>query len=94
MTLLVSSRSAVGVNVAVQVRPPSLLLTGLSVPLCTVMSPLAKPVTASLKVKVTKLVSPMRKAVSAMVMATVGATVSMVKLALLPPDPVLPATSE
>ena len=66
----------VGEKVAVHVRPPSLLLTAVRVPFSTVMSPLAKPVTASLKVKVTRLVSPMRNAVSAMVMATVGATVS------------------
>ena len=42
------------------------------------MSALAKPVTASLKVNVTKLVSPARNAVSARVMVTVGARVSTV----------------
>jgi hypothetical protein len=44
---------AVGVKVAVQVMPPSLLLTALSVPLAMVRSALVKPVTASLKVMVT-----------------------------------------
>ena len=53
MTLLVDVRLAVGVKVAVQVMPPSLLLTALSVPLATVRSALVKPVTASLKVMVT-----------------------------------------
>ena len=78
MTLVLSSILLVGVKVAVQVMPPSLLLTALRVPFSTVMSALAKPVTASLKVKVTRLVSPTRKAVSAMAMLTVGATVSIV----------------
>ena len=78
MALLASCTLVVGVKVPVQVRPPSLLLTVLKVPLSTVMSALAKPVTASLKVKVTKLVSPARNAVSAMVIATVGARVSTV----------------
>ena len=81
MTLVVSVMLLVGVKVAVQVTPPSLLLTGLRVPFSTVRSPLAKPVTASLKVTVTRLVSPMRKAVSARVMdVSVGPWVSSVKL--------------
>ena len=78
MTLVLSVMALVGVNVPRQVTPPSLLLTGLKVPFCTVMSPLAKPVTASLKVKVTRAVSPMRKALSSRLMVTVGATVSTV----------------
>ena len=44
---------AVGVKVAVQVMPPSLLLTAVNVPLAIVRSALVKPVTASLKVMVT-----------------------------------------
>jgi hypothetical protein len=51
--LVVSVMLAVGVNVAVQVMPPSLLLTALRVPLAMVRSALVKPVTASLKVMVT-----------------------------------------
>ena len=45
-------------RVAVQVMPPSLLLTAVNVPLGTVRSALVKPVTASVKVKVTSEVSP------------------------------------
>ena len=48
----------VGVNVAVQVTPPSLLLTAVNVPLAIVRSALVKPVTASQKVMVTSEVSP------------------------------------
>jgi hypothetical protein len=50
--LVVSVMLAVGVKVAVQVMPPSLLLTA-QVPLAMVRSALVKPVTASLKVMVT-----------------------------------------
>ena len=77
MTLLVDVRLAVGVKVAVQVVPPSLLLTALNVPLATVRSALVKPVTASLKVMVTWLVSPTLSAVSATTMLAVGRSVSM-----------------
>ncbi|MWV13176.1 hypothetical protein F3I62_13800, partial [Pseudomonas sp. R-28-1W-6] len=51
--LLLSLTSALGVRVAVQVMPPSLLLTALRLPLVTVRSALLKPLTASLKVMVT-----------------------------------------
>ena len=78
MALVASSTLVVGVKVPVQVTPPSAELTVLRVPFSTVMSALAKPVTASLKVNVTKLVSPARNAVSARVMVTVGARVSTV----------------
>ncbi|MCY1463381.1 hypothetical protein D9M71_812680 [compost metagenome] len=44
--LVVSLTLAVGVKVAVQVMPPSLLLTAVSVPLAMVRSALVKPVTA------------------------------------------------
>ena len=68
---------AVGVNVAVQVIPPSLLLTALKVPPLTLRSALVKSFTASLKVMVTVLVSPTARAVSATVMVAVGRRVSM-----------------
>ena len=77
MTLVVSVMLAVGVSVAVQVTPPSPLLTEVSVPFAMLRSALVKPVTASLKVMVTKEVSPMRRAVSATTMPTVGRAVSM-----------------
>ena len=58
MALVVDSRSVVGVKVPVQVTPPSAEATVSSVPPATVRSALAKAVTASLKVIVTRLVSP------------------------------------
>ena len=75
--MVVSLMLAVGVKVAVQVMPPSLLLTAVNVPLAMVRSALVKPLTASLKVNVTSEVSPMLSAVSATTMVTVGRTVSM-----------------
>ena len=78
MTLVASSRSAVGVKVAVQVLPSSVLLTALSSPPSTVRSSLVNPVTGSLKVMVTSEVSPFLRALSASTMlVTVGAWVSM-----------------
>ena len=74
--MVVDSRSAVGVKVPVQVLPLSLEATVLSAPLATVRSALAKPVTASLKVIVTRLVSPALSALSASTMVAVGALVS------------------
>ena len=68
---------AVGVSVAVQVTPESAVLTAVSVPFAMLRSALVKPVTASLKVRVTKEVSPMRRAVSTTTIPTVGLTVSM-----------------
>ena len=70
---------ALGVSVAVQVIPPSLLLRLDSVPLGAFRSAVVKPVTASVKVNVTVAVSPMRRAVSLIVMAEakVGRTVSI-----------------
>ncbi|MNW14090.1 hypothetical protein D3C71_2122170 [compost metagenome] len=68
---------AEGVKVAVQVTPPSLLLTAVSVPLAMVRSALVKPLTASLKVIVTSEVSPILSAVSDTTMVAVGRTVSM-----------------
>ena len=78
MALLVSSKLAVGVKVAVQVTPPSELATVLSVPLGAVRSSLLKPITARLKVMVTNEVSPTLSALSASAMVAVGALVSMV----------------
>ncbi|MNC13796.1 hypothetical protein D3C75_615520 [compost metagenome] len=63
---------------AVQVMPPSLLLTALKVPLSMVRSALVKPVTASEKVMVTSEVSPTLNAPSATTIVAVGSTVSMV----------------
>ena len=75
--LVVSLTLAEGVKVAVQVMPPSLLLTALSVPLAMVRSALVKPLTASLNVMVTSEVSPAVSAVSATTIVAVGRTVSM-----------------
>ena len=66
----------VGVKVAVQVTPPSLDDTLLSVPLAMVRSALVKPLTASLKVMVTPEVSPALRALSATTMVAVGTWVS------------------
>ena len=77
-TLEVSSMLSVGVNVAVQVMPPSVLATLESLPLAMLRSSLSKPVTASLKVMVTREVSPALRAVSAKTMEAVGALVSTV----------------
>ena len=76
--LLASVVFTPGVKVAVQVMPPSALLTSVRVPLAIVRSSLARPVTASLKVMVTRLVSPARRAVSATTMVAVGRSVSSV----------------
>ncbi|MNC04048.1 hypothetical protein D3C75_514770 [compost metagenome] len=75
--MVVSLTLAVGVKVAVQVMPPSLLLTAVSVPLAIVRSALVNPLTASLKVMVTSEVSPMLRLVSVTTMVAVGRTVSM-----------------
>ncbi|MNM42278.1 hypothetical protein D3C76_534760 [compost metagenome] len=75
--LEVSVTAAVGVKVAVQVRPPSLLLNPLKVPLATLRSALSRPMTASLKVMVTRVVSPGRRSVSAMTMVAVGRWLSI-----------------
>ena len=70
--LVVSVTLNVGVNVAVQVMPPSLLLTLLRLPLATLRSLLSKPVTASLKVMVANEVSPGRRSLSLMTIVAVG----------------------
>ncbi|MNC55401.1 hypothetical protein D3C75_1049280 [compost metagenome] len=75
--LVVSFTLLVGVKVAVQVTPPSLLLTALNVPLGMVKSLLSKPLTASENVMVTSDDSPATSAVSATTMVAVGLWVSM-----------------
>ena len=83
MRLVASSTFAVGVKVAVQVKPPSVELTFESVPLAIERSALVKPVTGSLKVKVTSEVSPTFSAVSATTMVAVGRAVSTVMVTVL-----------
>ena len=78
MTLVASVILAVGVKVAVQVTPPSLELTELSVPLAMLKSAFVNPVTASLKVTVTSEVSPITSALSATTIDAVGRAVSIV----------------
>ena len=77
-TRLVGSVIApVGVNVAVQVLPPSLVARLDKVPLATLRSDRSNPLTASLKVTVTVVVCPMPRRASATVMVAVGRWVSM-----------------
>ena len=64
---------AEGVSVAVQVMPLSALLRLAKAPLSAFRSAVVKPVTASVKVKVTVGVSPIFSAVSEMVMADASA---------------------
>ena len=78
MRLVATVTLAEGVSVAVQVMPPLLLLTLLSVPLATVRSALVKPVTASLKVMVTSEVSPTASAESDTTRLAVGRVLSSV----------------
>ncbi|MOA27260.1 hypothetical protein D3C78_1481240 [compost metagenome] len=77
ITLLESFTPTVGVKVAVQVMPPSLLFTEVKVPLAMLRSALVKPVTASEKVMVTSEVSPALRVASARTMVAVGRTVSI-----------------
>ncbi|MCY1358996.1 hypothetical protein D3C81_1897040 [compost metagenome] len=74
---VVSVMLALGVKVAVQVIPPSLLLKPLKVPFSTIRSAVVSPVTASLNVIVTNEVSPMASVSSATTMVAVGRSVSM-----------------
>jgi len=94
--LVASLVPAAGIRVAVQVRPPSLEARLESVPLATLTSAAVKPVTASVKVKVTVALPPMASTVSeiAMLEARLGRTVSTAKLPLWAvPLPALPARS-
>ena len=71
--------SSVGVNVPVQVTPPSALLMAESAPPASEISPLAKAVTASEKVMVSVDVSPTFNAVSDMTTLDItGAALSAV----------------
>lgn len=69
----------VGVSVAVQFTPPLLVVRLLKLPFGTVTLAVVKPVTASVKVKVTVAVSPIFNAVSLIVMllAKAGRAVSI-----------------
>ena len=82
MLALPDARLAVGVKVAAKTFV-SLLLTArpLNVPPVVVMSLAAKPVGASLKVKVIVAVSPALRALALLVMASVGRVSSMVPVA-------------
>ena len=64
-----------------------------SVPPVVVTSDAAKPVGASLKVKVMVAVSPALTALALLVMARVGATVSILIVGVVPAPPLLPAAS-
>ena len=71
--------SSVGVNVPVQVTPPSPLLTAVSVPLAKVISELSNAVTASENVMVNVEVSPTFSASSDMTIFEIrGSVVSIV----------------
>ena len=77
MTLLAAVVLALGVSVAVQVMPPSLLSKSDSTPLAALKSAKASPVTASLKVMVTAVLWPIPNTVSATTMVAVGRSVSI-----------------
>ncbi len=94
MRLVVSVVLALGVKVAVQVMPPSRLLTALSVPLAMLRSALLNPTTASEKVMVTSEVSPIFSESLAITTVAVGRTPSMATLFdVVLPLPALPAAS-
>ena len=82
---------AVGVNVAVRVRPVPLI--ALKVPPVVTISLSIKPTGASLKVKVIVAVSPALTALALLVMAKVGARVSMLMLGVVPAPPLFVAAS-
>ena len=62
-------------------------------PPVVVTSDAAKPVGASLKVKVMVAVSPILSAATLLVIASVGASVSMLMVGVVPEPPLLPAAS-
>ena len=66
---------------------------GERVPPKTVMSPSAKPVGASVKVKVMVAVSPALRELLSLVIDRVGAWVSKVSDGVVPAPPLLPAAS-
>ena len=77
ITLLASVIAAVGVSVAVQVLPPSLLTRLDNTPLATLRSERLRPLTTSLKVMVTVVVWPMPSVPPATEMVAVGRWVSI-----------------
>jgi len=96
MLALPEARLAVGVKVAVRVNPVPLMAPKVP-PLTTTSPALPSHVKvepgASLKVKVMVAVSPALSALTLLVMASVGASVSMLMLGVVPAPPVLPAAS-
>jgi len=96
MLALPEARLAVGVKVAVRVKPEPLMVP--NVPPLTTTSPVlpfqvkVEP-GSSLKVKVMVAVSAALSALTLLVMASVGASVSMLMLGVVPAPPVLPAAS-
>ena len=85
---------AVGVRVAVQVMPPSVVVKFERAALGASRSAVVKPVTASEKTRVTVAVSPIMRAESDRVkeltagaVVSIGAVVSMTIALLLPRDP-------
>ena len=91
MLALPEARLAVGVKVAVRVRPVPLIAP--NVPPVVTMSASTKPTGASLKVKVIVAVSPALTALALLVIANVGARVSMLMLGVVPAPPVFVAAS-
>ena len=89
MLALPLARPAVGVKVAVRVNPVPLIAPKL--PLLTTTSPNTKLLPgSSLKVKVIVAVSPTLTVLTLLVIASVGASVSILRLGVVPALPVLP----
>ncbi|MCY1345420.1 hypothetical protein D9M69_314810 [compost metagenome] len=84
---------AVGVRVAVQVIPPSLVLRLLRLPLATVKSAISRPLTASSKVMVTVAVSPTFRLLSLSEMLADGRTPSTTRALLAPREPAAPGAA-
>ena len=76
--LVVSRVLLLGVNVPIQVTPPSWLVSAERLPLGTFRSLLSKPLTASENVTVTKEVSPAFNTGSAITMVAVGRRLSII----------------
>ena len=91
MLALPEAKLAVGVKVAVRVRPVPLM--ALKVPPVVTMSLSTKPTGVSLKVKVIVAVSPALRVLTLLVIARVGARVSMLMLGVVPAPPVFVAAS-
>ena len=96
MLALPEVRLAVGVKVALRVRPLPLMAP--SVPPVTLMSPVLPSQAklapgSSLKVKVMAALSPALTALTLLEIANVGASVSMLMAGVVPAPPMLPAVS-